>query len=217
MAIITGGLHGRSTGNVGGIIYGAARTRTGKAVTARELVIPSNPNTVDQQIRRNIFSQALNATRNLGPECYQEYLNRMIGQLPGFQSMMSLIINNTNDTYTMGIPPETPLGKLLSVAGLTAPAMGPGTGEIDITWTDNTGSLGGATDLAKIIAIKETASTTVPRDAIFIQDGSTRASAGTTLDGFLPGRSYIIGVFFEGVGDFAGQLSNIKWVKGTAG
>ena len=217
MAIVSSGLHGRPSGNVGGIIYGAARTREGKAVTARELVIPSNPDTVAQQVRRNIFSQALHATRQLGPECYQEYLNRMIGQLPGFQSLMSLVINNTADDYSMDVPAETPLGKLLSVSGLTDPAMGGSGTEIDLTWTDNTGSLGGATDLAKIIAIKETASPVIPRDAIFFQDGSTRASAGTTLDGFLIGRTYIIGVFFEGTGNFAGQLSNIKWVKGTAG
>lgn len=217
MAIITGGLHGPAAGNVGGIIYGAARTRTGKVTTARGLVIPSNPDTVAQQVRRNIFSQALHATRALGPECYQEYLNRMIGQLPGFQGTMSLIINNTADDYTMSTPAETPLGKLLSAANFYAPPGGGGTGEIDLTWTDNSGSLGGADDLTKIIIIKEVASTIIPRDAYFVQDGTTRSDTTTTITGLLPGRVYIIGMFFEGARDFAGQLSNIKWVSGTAG
>jgi hypothetical protein len=93
MAILEGGIFSNPRGKTGGIVFGAARTRTGKKVTSRLLVPPSNPNTAAQQVQRGKFAEALAIVRLLGSGIYQSDFNRSIGQLPGFQSVTSIFLN----------------------------------------------------------------------------------------------------------------------------
>ncbi|GAH18674.1 unnamed protein product, partial [marine sediment metagenome] len=150
MAIITGGLHGRARGNVNGIIYGAARTRYGKVVTAREYVVPTPSATTLQVYQRNAFQCALYATRYLAASLWQDDFNRAIGQLPGFQSMMSIIIKATDrETRIMTPPPDTPLGNLY--APVFEPIPHPSIdGNITITWGAELGLNGTDEDVLNV-------------------------------------------------------------------
>lgn len=145
MAKLTGGLHGRAAGNVGGIIYGAARTRLGKVVTARELVIPANPQTAAQTNQRDKFLASLRASRAAGPDFYQEDWNRSVGQLPGFQSLMSILLHAIDDDNKFLVAPDvTPLGTLHTPATITW-EWGVGT-EITLTWSTEAGDNGDPAD-----------------------------------------------------------------------
>ncbi len=206
-AIIRGGLHGRPSGNVAGVIYGGARTRTGKVVTARELVFPSNPRTPDQLLQRRKFKQSLFATRHLAAALWQGYFNRGIGQLPGFQSMMSIILDNTDDAEEMTVPPDTPLGNLhfpetyTIVTGMGAPA------EVDVTWSAELGLNGTADDLIRHFIIAVVAENVDERPAVSAIGVVKRSEMAVTLTCPDTGKSYVFGSFFEGAGLAEGILS----------
>src|SRR3972149_3079354 len=104
MARHEGGIFSRPRGKTGGIVFGAARTREGKLVTSRLLVAPSNPNTADQQEQRSVFTQSLQCVRSLGASIYQEDFNRAIAQLPGFQAVMSILMNAMTPAFLFTAP-----------------------------------------------------------------------------------------------------------------
>ena len=110
MAILEGGIFSNPRGKTGGIVFGAARTRTGKKVTSRLLVPPSNPNTAGQQTQRGKFADALAIVRLIGSSFYQADWNRAIGQLPGFQSMTSVFLNALDSSKSIGVIPSINLG-----------------------------------------------------------------------------------------------------------
>lgn len=208
MAKVIGGLHGRPSGNVGGIIYGGARTRTGKVVTARELVFPSNPKTTDQQLQRRKFKQSLYATRHLAAALWQDYFNRAIGQLPGFQSMMSIILDNTDDTEEMTVPPDTPLGNLHfpETYAMVTGDMDPKS--IDVTWSAELGLNGTVDDLLRIFGIAVVAVNIDERPADAFISVVKRSEMAITIDLPDTATDYVFGSFFEGAGVVEGILSN---------
>lgn len=214
-AIVTGGLHGRPSGNVAGVVYGAARTRTGKAVTARELVYPSNPQTADQMLQRHIFLESLDATRKLAAACWQSHFNRSIGQLPGFQSMMSIILNNTNSSEEFTAPADTPLGDL-HFPGTFACVTGTGaSGTVDISWSTETGANGTAGDYVRYVMIGKPAEANYTRYAYFVSGTTARSSGGQVAATGVNGYDLGIGVFFEGQGSASGLLSTCVWTDVT--
>ncbi len=206
-AIIRGGLHGRPSGSVAGIIYGGARSRIGKVVTARELVFPANPRTAPQLLQRRKFKQSLFATRHLAAVLWQDYFNRAIGQLPGFQSMMSIILDNTDAAEELTIPPDTPLGNLhfpdtFSIdTGVAIP------GSCDATWSAELGLNGTADDLFRIFAVSVLPEDTDQRGTMVDISAVTRSETSLAL--VLPegGTDYVFGAFFEGVGLAEGLLT----------
>ncbi|MBA7579953.1 hypothetical protein ES708_21836 [subsurface metagenome] len=207
MAILRGGLHGRPSGNVAGIIYGGARTRTGKVVTARELVFPSDPKTVLQTLQRRKFKQALFATRHLAAAVWQDFFNRAIGQLPGFQSMMSIILDNTDDTEELTIPPDTPLGNLHfpDTFGITTGIVS--SGDVVVTYTAEVGLNGTVADLLRVFAISVPAVNVDERPVLVEFGTDTRADSPVTVECPLSEHSYVFGAFFEGQGVAEGILS----------
>ena len=110
MSKLEGGIFSRPRGKTGGLVFGAARTRDGKAVTARLLVKPSNPRTPAQQAQRRKFSVALEAVRATGQEFYRETFNRTIGQLPGFQALESILLRQMNSDGTFSRGPNINTG-----------------------------------------------------------------------------------------------------------
>jgi hypothetical protein len=206
-AIIRGGLHGRPSGSVAGIIYGGARSRIGKVVTARELVFPANPRTAAQLLQRRKFKQALFATRHLAAALWQDFFNRAIGQLPGFQSMMSIILDNTDDAEELTVPPDTPLGNLhfpdtFSIdTGVAIPCS------CDATWSDELGLNGTVDDLFRIFAVSVLPEDTEERGVMV--DISVVKRSETSLALVLPtgATDYVFGAFFEGAGLAEGLLS----------
>jgi len=89
MALVQAGIYSRPAGKAGGIVWGAARTPSGKVATAREYVVPTNPDTVAQQHQRLIFRTAAALANNAGLSLLDPPWNNAIGLLPAWQSFMS--------------------------------------------------------------------------------------------------------------------------------
>jgi len=215
MAIIRGGLHGRPSGNVAGVVYGAARTRTGKAVTARELVYPSNPKTAGQLLQRHIFLESLYATRHLGPSVYSDDFNRSIGQLPGFQSMMSIIMNNTDAAEEVQTPPDTPLGNLNFPATFTVVTGAGAAGTFKIDFSTELGLNGTNGDKLCIVMVAKVANVGYER-YVANQLECVNRSVGTWVSGFVAWPVVIqVGCYFRGKGAAVGLLSPCNWFEVT--
>ncbi|MBA7540739.1 hypothetical protein ES705_33041 [subsurface metagenome] len=217
MAIITGGLHGRARGNVNGIIYGAARTRTGKVVTAREYVMPSYSRTTLQAYQRVSFKCALYATRYLAATLWQDDFNRAIGQLPGFQSMMSIIVKATDrETRIMTPPPDTPLGNLycptfdvITHAGLSK--------SITISWDTGLGLNGTDEDVLNVFGVGKEGSEDGIRVATDFAEEATRVDGTLDVDTSESSFEWVVGCYFQGAGTAVGKLSVVKWYSVLSG
>lgn len=216
MAIVTGGLHGRAAGNVGGVVYGAARTRVGKVVTARELVSPSNPQTAAQVLQRNIFKESLYATRHLTATLWQNDWNRSIGQLPGFQSMMSILLANTNAGEEFLAPADTPLGNLHFPATFTCLGGAGVSGDIDLTNSLELGLNGTVNDIMVVFAIKVAAEADKSRLAEIFITAVDRNDGGSTINVAEAGTQYIVGAYLQGAGTADGLLSLCRWTIVTS-
>lgn len=216
MARLDGGIFSRPRGKTANIVFGAARTREGKVVTARELVPPSNPRTADQQSQRSIFSNALYIVRQLGKGIYQSDWNRAIAQLPGFQGMMSIFMNNLDDTFTLGVPAETNLGSLHVPDSFSA-SPGANPGEFDLTWSTETEGSGGAGDTAVIIAIDSGAVGVGKDRVVLVETGELRNNGAATIDMGAAGAEPVIALYFRGDTGTAteGLVSNAKWDLGV--
>lgn len=216
MAKLIGGLHGRPAGTVGGVVYGSARSRQGKIVTARELVFPSNPQSAGQVLQRNKFSEALYAVRHLGASLWQDDFNRAIGQLPGFQSMMSIILSNTDASEDFNTPADTPLGNLHFPASW-APVTGVGAaGSIDITWNAGLGLNGTANDTLVVFCVEKLESAGQVRGAVVPACVAVRSDATVTIASGSSGMTFQIGCYFQGVGTAVGLLSLCRWTEVTS-
>lgn len=152
MSRLEGGIFSRPRGKTGGIVFGAARTREGKLVTSRLLVQPSNPNTTGQQNQRTNFSAAIRAVRDIGSGIYQQDFNRAIAQLPGFQSLLSIIMSSQNNVGNISSPPAVNLGSLHApdTFSVTANASA---GGLDVTWSTEDGDNGDPSDEITLIGI----------------------------------------------------------------
>ncbi len=204
-----GGIFGRPSGKTSGIVFGAARTRTGKVSTTRELVAPSNPNTSAQQTQRTKFSQDLFIVRGLGSAVYQVDWNRSIGQLPGFQSMQSIFLGVTSSAGLLTAPANTNLGTLDPPN--TLDIHDGGGGDITISWDDSNIGNGTANDLVKAFVIpaalanRSTAST-------IKTSLTTEYNVGTfDIVADSGGQDVLICVWRKGEGTAAGLLSIAQW------
>jgi hypothetical protein len=209
MAIVTGGLHGSPKGKLAGITYGAARTREGKVVTARQKVSPSNPNTSAQQAQRNAFSDAKDITRSHGPTIYTDVWNRAVGQLPGFQSMMSYYLNNIDSSGDISVPSDLSLGDL-HFPNTFSFATGGAAGEVDLSWSTETGSNGTNSDTITWLAVPKARA---DRDSSYIQHSATattRSAGSLTISGLKAATTYIISVYFEGAGTAADNYTLVR-------
>lgn len=145
MSKLEGGIFSRPRGQTGGLVFGAARTRLGKAVTSRLKVIPSNPRTAGQVSQRNRFTQALDIVRAAAPSWYNAFMNRAVSQLPGFQSMMSVYTKAVQSDDTINPISDIPVGTLHFPDTFTA-TYNSSTGEVKANWSMETGSNGLNTD-----------------------------------------------------------------------
>lgn len=216
MAKITGGILGRPAGKTAGIVFGAARSRTGKVVTARERVIPSNPQTTAQTVQRNKFLDALYVARHWTATMWQEDFNRAIGQLPGFHSVMSILLNNIDGSYDFSAPPDTPLGNLHFPATFTV-AQGAASDTLDVSWSTEHGLNGTDADVMRY------AYTRVGRDGSDVHpsvfNGSADSRSGTPLaiDCGEAAQPYMVAVWLIGAGAAEGLISPARWTVQTTG
>jgi hypothetical protein len=215
MAKQSGGLLGRPSGSIAGIVFGSARSRQGKIVTAREKVSPSNPNTASQQTQRGKFGNALSTVKAIGPSIYQDDWNRAVSQLPGFQSWMSLVLNNLDASSVLSAPADVNLGNL------HFPSTGPtlsagGAGEITVEWSNELGDNGTAADVAVLVGINADLAR-VGGPQVVIKTDVTRTDETNDLAGFDSGATVIVLLYFQGAGTADGLLSLAKFDSGTAG
>ena len=135
MARHAGGIFSNPRGTTSGLVFGAARTPQGKVVTSRQHVIPHNPRTTLQTANRNNWLGAVAAVRALGSTIYLDAFNRAIGQLPGFQSMMSMLKQiKGGDQTVLRTPATANIGTLAPLVGLVYSTIS-GDHPISITWT----------------------------------------------------------------------------------
>lgn len=209
MSVLEGGIFSRPRGKTGGLVFGAARTRTGKLVTSRLLVPPSNPNTASQQVQRGKFQESLAIVRNLGTDIYQEDWNRAISQLPGFQSMMSIFLDAQDASKVLSAPPTVNLGTLHYPA--TGPTLTDAGGQVvQLDWTAELGDNGTAADVAVALAIDVNPAATPQARVVVSYASDVRSDMTTQVDVGAAG-TYLVALYFRGAGTADGLLSLCKW------
>jgi len=216
MAKLTGGILGRVKGKASGLVFSSARTATGKANTVRALVIPANPNTAGQQAQRSLFSSALDRVKQLSPDFYQSDWNRAVNQLPGFQSLMSMILSNNDGAGAFTDPPDISLGDL-HYPDTVAIVTGSGEGEIDFTWSDELGANGTDNDEAIAFAYAADTDTLVTAKSVIAQATRSAGAGGVQIAGLTGDVDYICGLYFRGAGTALGKLSKSSHEMVTAG
>lgn len=215
MSRLDGGIFSRPRGKTANIVFGAARTREGKVVTARELVPPSNPQTAAQQTQRNKFNEALAITRSIGKSIYGSDLNRAVSQLPGFQGLMSILMNNMNDSFLLSAPSALNLGNL-HFPNTFGASLGGATGEISINISDENGANGTTSDEVVAVGIEAASGADPGARPVNINTGFTRAAGESALEGFSGGADVVVMLYLRGAGTASGLLSPANFLVQAA-
>lgn len=187
MAKFEGSMFGKASGKLTGLVFGRARTREGKVMTARELVIPLNPRTEAQQIMRKRFQSTLYIVTQFGPGIYRNDWNRSVGKLPGYQSLFSIFQNASISTGGVVTISNTPgpveLGELHGPE--TVEVTGDTVDEYTVNWSTELGSNGHGDDIPVILAVGRTVFEDLPRQRAVKTyigedaDGPVKRSDGT--------------------------------------
>jgi hypothetical protein len=215
MAILEGGIFSNPRGKTGGIVFGAARTRTGKKVTSRLLVPPSNPNTAAQQTQRGKFAESLAIVRLIGSSFYSSDFNRSIGQLPGFQSLTSVFLNAMSAISAIGIIPSINLGSLAKVDTFTL-GTGDDPGDIKLTWSNELGLNGTAADRMVLLCCATDAAASPLERIVITNTEGVRSDADKNLPGWAAAQDVSCLAYFRGMGTAAGLISPTMFAQGTA-
>lgn len=155
MSKFTGGIFSKSRGKLSGIVFSAARAREGKVMTAREFVIPANPQTTPQQSNRMLFDYIQKLVRAFGPAIYRPIFNRGVQDLPGYQTLLSLFRRAyTEFSATVwqasSQNPDTLLGQLHFPDSVTVqPLSG---NDLQVDWSTELGDNGQDADQVYILA-----------------------------------------------------------------
>lgn len=212
MSKITGGLLGLVSGKIADVVFSSARGRTGKINTARQKVIPANPRTTAQVLVRSLFSRALGIVRFLAASIYSSDWDRSIGQLPGFQSMNSVLLNARTAGYDFALPVEIPLGTLPQLASFQA-AEGGDAYTLSMTWPNIIPDGASAADEVVLFAYPvASGNETIAWKSEAV---ATRADGVTGIDfeNMETNLTYIVGYYVRGAGDYAGMLSPCNWAS----
>ena len=208
MSILKGGIFSKPSGKTGGIVFGAARTRTGKLVTARELVPPSNPNTSLQQTQRSKFKSALDLVRRIGADTYRSAWNRSVGQLPGFQSLESIFLNQMAANKDITLVNDVNLGILHYPNSVTTSS--PSAGNLSVTWSSEVGVNGTDDDVVQIIAFDKTDANRQLTNGVILNNEDVRADENVGITGLISGATYEVYVYMIGAGTAEGLYSIAK-------
>lgn len=216
MAKQTGGILGTPSGKIAGIIFSSARGRQGKVVTAREKVSPANPKTPAQVLQRNKFAACVDLVKRWGPSLYQTDWNRSVGQLAGFNSVMSIWLAVISDLLVYAVPPVTPLGDLHKPATISF-GDGSSAGQVSVDWSTELGANGTAADLAVFIAQRQDATSgnlVVVSEAIVLRSAG---GSGIVLSGFASSEPTVLTIYFRGAGAADGNITVATYVQQDAG
>lgn len=215
MSKLTGGIFSKPSGQTAGLVFGSARTRAGKVATVREKVPPSNPNTPAQSVQRLKFKESLTIVRLIGASVYRDDFNRAISQLPGFQSMMSIIINSLDDSLTLTPPPTTNTGRLhfpLEINSVNTP-----NNKVRVEFSTELGKSGSGADKVAMVAIsKNTVGANNRRLVAVNKDAGDRSDGFAEVNTGVDNIDFIICTYFQGSDIFEGFLSEARWLEGTS-
>lgn len=206
MATLKGGIFSRPAGKTGGIVFGAARTRTGKLVTSRLLVPPSNPRTPAQVTQRNKFTSTLSLIRRWGAPIYQTDWNRSVGQLPGFQSLESVILNQMDDALDLIINLPINLGTLHFPQTINYTRNN--AGAFEASWSTENGSNGTSNDIAVFILAAVDPTSREAINGVYVNTSITRSTGLVSVPAVLNDAAhYQAYMYFRGAGISSGLLS----------
>jgi hypothetical protein len=215
MAKLEGGIFSRPRGKTGGIVFGAARTRTGKLVTSRLLVPPSNPNTAAQQVQRSKFSVAQSDVRSLGPGIYRDAFNRSIGQLPGFQSLQSIVTKAQTSPAEFTAPAETRLGTIGAIVDVLA--VGSAGNFANLSWEGDDNPFGAGASVQAFIFPDfngDPPPINPPKAALQLDSYLSGGFSVDLSDFAAAGASHaLVGVYAIGDGTQAGKYGNCSWFR----
>jgi len=205
MSVLTGGIFSRPSGKMGGVVFGAARTRQGKKVTSRLLVSPSNPNTASQQNQRGIFSYALDIVRRIGSGTYSTDWNRAIGQLPGFQSMQSIFMKQTSSAGVVSLITPINLGSLEPLKDVVVSKSS--TTAIEVAWDTTISGNGTQSDAVKIIVVAKNATPRETAGTVLVSTSAIRDSENKVITVPVASEEYELYVYAVGAGTASGLIS----------
>lgn len=209
MSKVEGGILGKVKGRIGDVVFSEARGKDGKENTVRQFTKPSNPQTSAQTTQRDKFSKTVESARQTGSGLWQTDWNRAVGELPGFQSYVSHIVQAYTDSDTLGVPSDLDLGDLLEL-DVSGSSKGSSSGEIDVSWNNTTASNGDGTDDVQVFAILKTATTADKVDAVYTADAAVRSDGTVTISGLQAGTTYIVGVYANGGSGTPGEGDHTK-------
>jgi hypothetical protein len=195
MSRLDGGIFSKPRGTTAGIVFGSARTRQGKVVTSRQYVIPSNPNTPDQQAQRTSFSDIQQVLKQLGPSCYQIDWNRAVGQLAGYNSLQSILLYQINTSQDIVLSTIVNLGSLHFPSVVTPSSGAPG--NLTVGWTTELGPDGDGDDIVKVIAIASAHADRQIAGSVVFDVSAVRSESSVTLSD-LPTATYEIYLYLIG-------------------
>lgn len=215
MAKQTGGILGRPSGQLSGLIFSSARGRKGKITTVREKVNPANPKTPAQQLQRTKFGTTVKLLKAFGLSTYQVDWNRAVEQLPAFQSMQSVVIKTLDASYQFSAIDEVPLGSLHYPESVVA-GNGANSGELRVQWSDELGVNGTDADEVVILAYEVDASSGVVVNTSVAVKERGDATPQVDIGGFSDGAQCAVIFYLRGAGTAAGLLTPAKGLTGQA-
>lgn len=122
-AVVSGGVFGIYRNSIGGVTFSTWRG----IQTARQKTSPSNPKTPDQQENRTFFGNVVSIIQRLGPGLYRSEWNNAVGTLPGFQSLMKVLLSSLDHaTGTLETPDPVNLGSIPAPTAVLVESNNPG-------------------------------------------------------------------------------------------
>lgn len=186
MAKFRGNIWTKAAGSIGSITFSKARNRDGKIQTARERVVPLNPQTPGQVSARQELASSNFIAKDIGPSLYESDWDRAISKLPGYQSLVSTMQRASQSVGTDILVNRNILN--IPLGGLHVPQIitfAHVTGTVwEVNWSTELGSNGTADDpfilfgIQPTIAGTDVATRTVVTDSII----PTRSDASWEVD-----------------------------------
>lgn len=207
-ATVEGGVFGVYRNKIGGVVFSTWRG----IQTARQRVTPSNPQSIAQTEVRTVFAWVVQILKSFGSELYRADWNNALGTLPGFQSLMSILLENADyDAEKLGVPAQVSLGDLPTVTASIENTGDPG----DLTVAPPISLPSPLTAADEFVVI------VYPRlleavDSFIPTPERVAANASANFTGLKVGEDYVVGYYIVGKGDNEGQLSPAKFVNFTA-
>lgn len=140
MARLRSGILGQLRGKVAGVVGSQWKDKN----YIREYVLPANPNTVAQQTQRSKMTDCVAFAKPLVGPIFNAYTDRFQKSMSGFNRFIKSNIAIFDGTPTYNTIKITE-GKLSPVS-VTDAVYTTGSGQMQITWTENLGNNGASDD-----------------------------------------------------------------------